>query len=694
MAGKNENRWPISIFCFLCAGILASCSSCSDDDGKTPECRNIYDCSSGERCIYGHCVGDTQTSSDTGTETATADSSSDTAVSTDSDTGEHCTGIPTLVSGQACLSNCDCTSGNCNNGFCCDSGICCGGSGDCPANPCATSHCISSTCMYTYEGFECGVTTVGTTGCAAGNVCDGAGNCVAAVTDCAPYTASTDVPSDCSVSPAQLVCHESCTAVNAAENCAAGNVCQDGKCVAPAAKADGSTCTTNNDCLSGHCSNDVCCADGECCATSADCDDMCVATVACSPQYQCVVTGFTGCGKLDDSGNATCNADGKRCNGQGQCIVAEACRTENGIDTYGCYDGRVVQNCQCEHNDDCDADTEFCNDGYLCDEGICNFRSEENPCPANPCRPDVSCEETQRQCTVGTSPCAAVATTCDPKSCVTLGDTEYECISTPVRNGTSCDDDLGCNGTADLCMDGECVGGVLSAAYCYDDNPCGPDYNCVENGFGQEPSCEIASSRSVGDTCSPLFSCFGSDGTCQIDPVNPTELICLQGEDMCTTNGICAVYSCQEDYSLESETGTQCIRQTGADDVTTLTCDTPSAIISLTDGRFLTRSYFDYNAACNPGNDRFIGMETRVILDMGQAVTDATLTVTDVDSGFAGTLEILLFDSNPCDEANCISRGTGSLTFSSSDGYETAVLDSTDALWPPESVTLQLDCNL
>ncbi|MBN2717812.1 MAG: hypothetical protein JXX14_18325, partial [Deltaproteobacteria bacterium] len=359
-----------------------------------------------------------------------------------------------------------------------------------------------------------------------------------------------------------------------------------------------------------------------------------------------------------------------------------------------CQNDAVVQNCSCDGNDDCDADTEYCNDGYLCIEGICNFSAEANPCPSNPCQVGVACDEAARACTPGSNPCDAVATTCDPTSCVPLNDSDFECAADPADDGITCDDELGCNGTSDFCLDGSCVAGGIPAAFCYSDNPCADETTCTENGFGLEPTCTPAADRVIGDDCSADFSCFGAGGTCQVDPSSAVELICIQSEDVCESNGICAQSTCSEDYALGSDSGIDCASVANAEDVSTLTCDDPTVTIAVADGKFTTRTYFDYSATCNPAGDVFQGMETRVYLSLGQAVTDATLTVTDVDAAFTGNMELLLFDSNPCIETNCIQRGTNTLTFSSADNSAIVVLDSTDALWPPATVTLELDCNL
>ncbi|MBN2526727.1 MAG: hypothetical protein JXR76_10055 [Deltaproteobacteria bacterium] len=672
--------------------------SCGDD--KSPECENATQCPRGEICLGGACVVDPNdtfgSDSETVTNAPSTDSDTDsTPVSTDSDTGNQiaCPKVPTFGAGESCQASCQCISGNCSNGFCCDGGACCRQSGDCPSSACGMPHCVSNSCVYTFDDFPCGaVTMTGTETCMGENVCDGQGNCIPAAMECAPYAVDIQA-ANCDVSPAQVSCYSSCTAANAAQTCQAGNICENGKCVSPTGKTDGSVCTSSNECLSGYCRNGYCCASGDCCATATDCSDLCIGKSECTAQFQCSVTAFTGCGDADATGNDTCTGD-KRCDGLGQCVATSPCRTGNGIESYSCVNGTVTQNCGCTGNDDCDADTEFCNDGFLCIDGICNFAAEENPCPQSPCHPDVTCDESARACTEGTNPCDSEATLCDPKSCVALDANSYECAPNPLENGVACTDGLRCNGTAEFCLDGECVDGGISTHYCFDPNPCAPDYNCIESAFGTTPTCEPVAIRDIGSSCSPNFNCFGDSGTCQPDPQNSGELMCIQSEEMCMSNGICATYACSEDYTPGSITGFTCDIYSNSDDIATLTCDAPTVTISINDGKFTTRSYFDYNTTCNPGGDSFMGMETRVILAMDQSVTNATLTITDIDSTFTGDLEMLLFDSNPCQETNCIQRGTNNLTFSSADGFEIVVLDSTNTLWPPQTVTLQLDCNL
>ena len=372
--GKTRSiKLTIPIAFIFCLGLfgLTACSSCSDNESG---CRINSDCAIGEICARGKCQASIPV--DTGTVTESVDSNSDSAStgtvtdsdsdtgsasSTDSvsDTGEdtatasNCTDVPTQTSGQTCATSCDCVSGHCSNGFCCEEGLCCSQSGDCPASACGTQHCVSNTCAYSFSSFPCGTTTAtGEQVCAGGNVCNGAGDCVPATQDCAPYAAITD-EANCTMSPAQVVCYDGCSAANVAETCAKGNSCQNGKCVAPDAQPNGSACTSNNACLSGYCANGFCCDGGECCNLSVDCSDMCVSVSACSSNYQCTVVQHTGCGLTDTDGSETCSGDGLRCDGDGNCLGAEACPTENGLGLYSCGDGRIVENCGCESNDAC-----------------------------------------------------------------------------------------------------------------------------------------------------------------------------------------------------------------------------------------------------------------------------------------------------------------------------------------------------
>jgi serine protease len=148
------------------------------------------------------------------------------------------------------------------------------------------------------------------------------------------------------------------------------------------------------------------------------------------------------CAALQWTAGPTCSSDadcddGLYCNGVETC-QAGVCQAGTPVDCSGLNDQCNVGVCD-ETSDSCVKepaneglacdDGLFCNVGETCQSGVCTGGTDRSCDDSNPCTTD-SCDEANNNC-----------------------------INTPVADGTSCDDDLYCNG-AETCQTGVCQAGT------------------------------------------------------------------------------------------------------------------------------------------------------------------------------------------------------------------------------------------
>ena len=317
----------------------------------------------------------------------------------------------------------------------------------CPDPPVGTQSCgPDGTCdgagacrRYAADGAPCG-TTLCQAGGVFGQLCDGAGSCVAdASSECLPYRCDD----------LGVACRADCSSD---VHCAADHFCAGVDCVAE--KDDGAPCAEGKECSSGICVDGVCCNEA--------CGAQCVACNVEGSIGRC--TAVTG---EPRGGREPCEGQGTDCGGS--CDgVNPTCTlplgTECGTSTCN---GNVAETFACDGLGACVPEPDETCFPYACDNGACN----------TDCLSDDDCEA-PASCDAEISGCITVAS-CDGDHTVTgaSGDTT-DC--TPYR--CSEDDDI-CLSTCESILD--CVSGFV----------CSSDGDCVQgidDGGSDEGGCGCA----------------------------------------------------------------------------------------------------------------------------------------------------------------------------------------------------------
>ena len=404
-------------------GVEANCNDgnvCTDDSCDPQEgcllahndsaCSDGLDCTVGDGCQGGLCVGGAAAACDDGN------------LCTDDSCAE---GVGCLHAANAAA----CDDGNaCTVGDHCEGGVCkVDGGADCDdGNPCTDDTCLAD------EGCTHAVNEV---------PCDDGDPCTVGE-QCAGGVCSGGVP----------------------QNCDDGNVCtddfcgEDGLCVHAnndAACDDGNACTVSEQCSGGACvvEGTLDCDDGNICTTdSCDADSGCayvLNTAPCDDGDLCTTTDACSLGECLGSVELIC-VDGNPCTDDG-CEAESGCWYE--FNALPCDDGDA-----CTENEECG--TGVCGGGelVLCDDGnICTDDSclAETGCQYLP--NEIDCDDGSL-CTMNDK-CAASACVpgeplpCDDgKECTQNGcEALSGCTYQDEPNGTACGE-----GQAGECQEGVC----------------------------------------------------------------------------------------------------------------------------------------------------------------------------------------------------------------------------------------------
>jgi hypothetical protein len=510
-------------------------------------------------------------------------------------------------------------------------------------------------------------------------------------------------------------------------------------CVTAPFLENAETCTSDCDCYSRHCANGFCCTGGTCCATAANCPTQICNSASCTGSVCMYSPASFPCGDTFTVGDQACGG-GDVCNGVGGCVrlntdcgayaagVAVACSetgasacytdctvanesthcasgyhcsggscmvTSDGLDNgaactagnqcaSGYCDARgfcCVEGLCCEGNGDCDVDNTFCNGVFQCRDNVCQMDRPVPACESNVCNTQ-ECDEANRTCIDGPNPCATESSVCNMKTCRVLDGDTFACMDNYSENGKECDDGDPCNGTADGCLFGECIPAGVHLSACFDSDPCTTD-TCTLSG-----DTVVCSNDPVGEggACTDEFSCFGPDGTCQMNAKGNLE--CVASEDVCATNGICTVSHCDESFTPAGNSA-DC-RTDSFTDYVYLAC---GESVALTSSQFMFRTYFNYNSVCNPAGTAYTGMESQVNLALNTNTTSATVAVESIQPAGYAMPSLFLFSIAPCNESECLAGGEGILIFNvTDDNPHVIVLDSVTEPFAPEGVTLSLTC--
>ncbi len=311
----------------------------------------------------------------------------------------------------------------------------CTGDGECEGTTaCMSFACVDGECVPEFvEAF----TTCDEQG---GQVCDGAGACVASTCEdegrggdetdidcggeCAPCVNDQTclVNADCT---SGLCSEENSVCVSCEGNdCGEDRYCNAGVC--KGLNNLGDACETADTCQSGHCANGVCCNEA--------CDGDCMV---------CSEAGI--CGAVEDG--TACTDDGLHCTGPESC-QAGICESEGNPCPGADGDDDCQESCNGEA-DDCSTNDEeetFCGEGMFCVAGVCEL---EPPgvgelCTAlGECASGLVCHIFEDE---------AAAGLCLPGGCTvgepcTIDGQASECIAT--ENGNVCA--ITCNERNDIC---------------------------------------------------------------------------------------------------------------------------------------------------------------------------------------------------------------------------------------------------
>jgi len=417
-------------------------------------------------------------------------------------------GLCASLNGTTCKADTECASGACVDGVCCDSK--CGGSceacnqtgslgkcvpvvgnpltGHAPCTGTSTDASCAMRCDGT-DGKNCKypttTTSCGSPSCGGGvekqvSSCDGGGNCKPAAKDCGSYACG---PTAC------------LTACTKNDECATGNYCKSGSCVA--VEGLGNKCTDPTQCKSGFCTDGVCCALASCGEGSS-----CSASDGTKPG-QCLKKKGATCTAASDCATGRC-VDGVCCDSacDGKCEACDITGSEGTCTPVvgAPHGGRMA----CDSLAEKDCARTSC-DGKTRDkcEGFANGTSIS--CGADSCTADKRVQK------AGSCDGKGACATPEPTNC-----TPYACDTASPRCRSTC------------ASDAECADG----------------FTCDGSACVQGAKCSDDRSKSIAKTgeeklCTP-YRC-GSDGKCATSCGSSDD--CAAGT-VCDTNvKACVVYS-------------------------------------------------------------------------------------------------------------------------------------------------------
>ena len=526
-----------------CDASTGKCSGKAKVDGAA--CNDGKGCTTGDACDGGLCAGKPVDCDDK--QPCTSDSCN-------SATGK-------CVHDGAALQNKPCDDGNlCTQSDACKTGVCAGVAPSCPsAGPCATAACNGDTgkCEVTAkpDGGKCDDTKA----CTVSDACTG-GLCAGKPKPCddgKPCTQDRcDTKTGECVFDAAAANDQSCDDSDA---CTTADSCTNGACGGQKIPCDDANGCTTDVCnkSTGKCTSTA--------ATGAKCDDSdaCTSNDACTDKGACTGVGICAC-----QADADCKAkdDGNPCNGTLVCNVkthtcdvdpATVVKCSGAPTTDGCalnncnpksgkcedlprQDGAICSdNSKCTTNDGCTSGKCIPGKPLPCDDG--------KACTADSCKADKGCvfdaaAVDKKACDADGDKCtqndacssgvcvAGAKKLCDDGSACTADScdkTTGSCKTTPVKDGTPCDDANACR-TDDKCVTGVCKG--TADKDCDDNNACTKDACAADKGCSHDAAAlNNQPCDADGDKCTAGDSC--KSGTCAVG--NPK--VCDDGS-ACTTD--------------------------------------------------------------------------------------------------------------------------------------------------------------
>ncbi|MEZ4229571.1 MAG: DNRLRE domain-containing protein [Polyangiaceae bacterium] len=585
----NDSQCDADHYCSASSG-----GTCQPDKAAGAVCSGdsidptgAHQCGTGN-CVDGRCCTSACT---TACRSCANPSGTCTTLVTNQDDPGSCSGSVTCdgsgqclpTNGSTCSQDSECSSGQCEDGFCCN--VDCGNSnptdcracdvggsqGTCTAVPAGSVTCrpsagacdIAETCNGSSMNCPANVfdstTQCRAASCTSGTetlaaTCDGSGaSCPAVQTNvCNPYI--------CGATACQNTCSSDA-------QCTSSNWCNpSNQCVAKF--PNGNACTEARQCSSNQCVDGVCC--------NAACNGQCEA---------CDVPGNVGtCSAVTGAphgARTACVGDGSACNGQCDGANRTACVFAGGTTQCRapqCNNGQSVVEAFCNGSGSCPAQQQQSCDPYRCSATVC----------LTTCTTDTQCQ-TGFRCDAG----ACVPAKTDGETCTA----NTECGSGFCVDGFCCNSQ--CNGQCEACSvsgsEGTCTevtgAPVGSRPSCADDGTtCGGTCNGVQRAAcaypGGSVECRAADCMSgqatLSATCDGAGSCpavqtlacptgncagtlcegnCGVDGDCSAGAEYCAAGVCAPTKgngEQCSRDSMCISGRCVDGYCCNSACDGQC----------------------------------------------------------------------------------------------------------------------------------------
>jgi len=557
--------------------------------GVETTCNDGDECTSGDHCDGGACVGTPFCNFDVGTactsaeQCASASCESGMCCAADRDCchndAECAAGLACDVTTSVCFVGCAADGvdldAHCQAAFHCDAGVCranliafsaCDEGSDCIDHRCESSLCCPGAADCCAVDADCGgtyacnkATHTCYAACLGGNsaYCQSAAYCTAAnacvltlglggpcgnnndacqsgwcdSTRCCALgsdccTSNADCASNFACDVASHLCHADCTALNQATNCKPSINCTSGDCCNGTCAAAGTVCTGDADCASGNCSP----ASG-------------------TPRYCCPAGGFCCVSDADCPGEYACNTATHACYGSGGCTLHTQCKSsgycQSGLNQC-VHDSGLHQ--ACTFNEACA--TGICESGVCCNGG-------EDCCKADAdCAGNYVCDVANQTCF---ATCASAPANCKSTTYCSAG----ACYSRRI-NGDTCLAGSEC--VSSFCIDTRCCNEACLGV-CRSCNVVGAAGTCTAVPAGTDPAAECTLAACSGDFCSGDASVPGASH-CQYSAANSAPNVGFS----CT--GTCKANSCSGSGTCASAPNTQ----TCAVERCTLTCTNGSCV--------------------------------------------------------------------------------------------------------------------